>query len=172
LADGSRLESTARRDELAVARFVERFASVLTEAGFPRMPARVFVRLLAADSGRLASADLGTMLKASPAAISGAVRYLVQVNLASREREPGSRRDYYTVRDDVWYEVMRRRDRILSRWEASLREGIDLLGPHTPAGARMSDTLAFFEFLQRQLPVLLEKWHGRKSDNHSENRAR
>ena len=47
-----------RRDPAAVARFVERFASVLVEAGIPRMPARVFSALLATDSGRLTAAEL------------------------------------------------------------------------------------------------------------------
>ena len=42
--------------------FVERFASVLTESGFPRMPARVFAALLATDSGRLTAAELAAML--------------------------------------------------------------------------------------------------------------
>ena len=40
-------------DQDAVARFVERFAGGLADAGMPRMPARVFVALLATDSGRL-----------------------------------------------------------------------------------------------------------------------
>ena len=49
------------------------------------MPARVFAALLASDSGRLTSAELSALLKVSPAAVSGAVRYLAQVNLVSRE---------------------------------------------------------------------------------------
>jgi DNA-binding transcriptional regulator GbsR (MarR family) len=122
------------------------------------MPARVFAGLLATDSGRLTAADLADLLRVSPAAISGAVRYLAQVNLASREREPGSRRDYYRVHDDVWYEAIARRDQVLARWERSLLEGIEVLGRHTAAGARMAETLAFFEFLQKELPALLQRW--------------
>lgn len=45
-------------------------------------------------------AELATLLKVSPAAISGTVRYLSQVNLLSRESELGSRRDLYRVHDD------------------------------------------------------------------------
>jgi DNA-binding transcriptional regulator GbsR (MarR family) len=150
--------SRHERDQRSVSAFIERFAGALTEAGFPRMPARVFAGLLATDSGRLTAADLANLLQVSPAAISGAVRYLAQVNLASREREPGSRRDYYRVHDDVWYEAIARRDQVLARWERSLREGIEVLGHATAAGARMAETLAFFEFLQKELPPLLRKW--------------
>src|SRR5262252_10496207 len=81
--------------------YVERFASVLVAAGFPPMPARVFVALLVTDSGRLTAADLAEVLRVSPAAVSGAVRYLIQVGLVHKERVPGSRRDYYRMPDDV-----------------------------------------------------------------------
>ena len=57
------------------------------------MPARVFAALLATDSGRLTAAELAELLQISPAAVSGAVRYLTQVGMVHREREPGSRRD-------------------------------------------------------------------------------
>jgi predicted transcriptional regulator len=148
----------AERDAEAVSRFVERFAMTLEESGVPRMPARVFVTLLATDSGALTAAELAERLRVSPAAISGAVRYLIQVDLITRERDPGSRRDRYRVFDDAWYEATVRRERLLLRWEDSAREGVAALGPDTPAGARMVETVAFFEFLRREMPALQERW--------------
>jgi len=56
-----------QRNGEAVSRFIERFAAVLTEAGIPRMPARIFAALLASDSGRLTAAELAAQLQASPA---------------------------------------------------------------------------------------------------------
>jgi predicted transcriptional regulator len=146
------------RDEAVVTRFVERFAANLEQSGVPRMPARVFVALLATDSGSLTAAELAERLHASPAAISGAVRYLMQVSLIAREREPGSRRDRYRVWDDAWYEAIVRRERLLMLWEESAREGIDALGRATPAGERMAETVAFFAFLRREMPALLARW--------------
>ncbi len=152
-----------RRDEAAVARFIERFASVFIEAGMAPMPARVFSALLTSDSGRLTAAELGQRLQVSPAAVSGAVRYLIQVDLASRERLPGSRRDAYRVHADVWYEALLRRDQALVRWQAATREGVEALGPETPAGARLAETLAFFEFMHAELPALLERWRAQRA---------
>jgi len=57
---------------------------------------------------------------------------------------------------------MARRDRVLSRCEQSLRDGIELLGRDTGAGARMAETLAFFEFIQAELHSLLARWRERK----------
>jgi predicted transcriptional regulator len=146
------------RDDAAAARFVERFAVNLEQSGVPRMPARVFVALLATDSGSLTAAELAERLQASPAAISGAVRYLVQVSLISRERDPGTRRDRYRVWDDAWYEAVVRRERLLALWEESAREGVEALGARTPAGRRMAETAAFFAFLRREMPALLQRW--------------
>ena len=47
------------------------------------MPARVFAALLIAPDARLTAAELAERLQVSPAAISGAVRYLVQVRMVA-----------------------------------------------------------------------------------------
>src|SRR5204863_5104075 len=125
--------------------YIERFAAVLVAAGFPPMPARVFVALLVTDSGRLSAAELAAMLRISPAAVSGAVRYLTGLGLVHKERVPGSRRDYYRMPPDVWHEVMRLQVQVLARWTSLLKEGADVVGADTPAGARMADYAAFFD---------------------------
>ncbi|WP_406109102.1 MarR family transcriptional regulator [Streptomyces sp. NBC_01003] len=156
--------SKGQRNEEAVARFIESFAATFVEAGVQRMPARVFAALLAADSGALSSAELGEQLQVSPAAVSGAVRYLSQQHMVTREREPGSRRDRYRVHNNQWYEALGNRDVIMRRWEDALREGVKSLGSDTPAGRRMSETLAFFEFIGAELPLMLERWRARRKE--------
>ena len=135
--------SGTTREPEAVSRFVEHFAAQLVEAGMQRMPARVFGALLASDAGVMTSAELGEQLKISPAAVSGAVRYLSQVHMVSREREPGSRRERYRVHGDQWYEALTNREVVIKRWEEALREGVTSLGADTPAGRLRAETLAF-----------------------------
>ncbi|MFB7494661.1 GbsR/MarR family transcriptional regulator [Streptomyces sp. NPDC056161] len=146
------------RDPEVVSRFVEHFAAQLVEAGMPRMAARVFVALLASDSGSLTSAELGERLKVSPAGVSGAVRYLAHVHMVSRQREPGSRRELYRVRSDQWYEALANRESVIKQWEDALREGVATLGADTPAGRRLAETLAFFEFIESEFDMLVERW--------------
>jgi DNA-binding transcriptional regulator GbsR (MarR family) len=138
--------------------FIEKFAALLIVAGFPPMPARVFVALLVTDSGRLSAAELGDLLQISPAAVSGAVRYLGAVGLVHKERVPGSRREYYRMPGDVWHQVMLLRNQALTRWASLLKEGIDLVGPQTPAGRRMAGHAGFFEFLAAEMPALMARW--------------
>ncbi|MFG3202117.1 GbsR/MarR family transcriptional regulator [Streptomyces sp. NPDC048192] len=152
------MTDAVRRDPEAVSRFVEHFAAQVVEAGVPRMPARVLAALLASDSGALTSAQLGEQLRISPAAVSGAVRYLAQVHLLSREREPGSRRERYRVHGDQWYEALTNRDAVIKRWEEALREGVASLGADTPAGRRLAETLDFFEFVEKDVAQMMERW--------------
>jgi DNA-binding transcriptional regulator GbsR (MarR family) len=154
--------AAAGRDEEAVRRFVERFALNLTEAGMPRMPARVFAAVLVAEDGRRTAAELAAQLGVSPAAISGAVRYLTQLRLISREREPGERVDHYRVSSDTWYEAIAHRDEMVARWLQDLAEGVKAVGPDTAAGTRLEETRAFFEYLLDEVPRLLERWRARR----------
>jgi DNA-binding transcriptional regulator GbsR (MarR family) len=154
--------SATGRDEEAVRRFIERFALNLAEAGMPRMPARAFAAVLVAEDGRQTAAELAELLQASPAAISGAVRYLTQLRLVSREREPGERVDHFRVCSDTWYEVVTQRDQMIARWEQDLQEGIKAVGPDTPVGARLEETRAFFEFLRDEIPQVMARWRARR----------
>jgi len=54
--------------------------------------------------------------------------------------------------------VIRLRDRLLVRWTAVLREGIDLLGAQTPAGSRLAESARYFEFVSAELPRVLARW--------------
>ncbi|MBQ0983018.1 MarR family transcriptional regulator [Streptomyces sp. F63] len=122
------------------------------------MPARVFAALMASEQGQLTAAELGEQLQVSPAAISGAIRYLSQVSLISREREPGSRRERYRLHDDQWYISFSRRNEVLIRWENTLRTGIQALGTDSPAGQRLEETRDFFEFLRQEMATMLDRW--------------
>jgi len=153
----------AARDPAAVRGFIERFTAQLTQAGFPRTPARIFVALLTSDSSRLTAAELGDLLQASPASVSGGVRYLIQVGLAVAEGEPGSRRLHYRMPADVWQDIVRLRDRQFARWVTDLRDGVEVLGGDSPAGARMAETVRYFEFISAEMSGLLARWDAQQA---------
>jgi DNA-binding transcriptional ArsR family regulator len=142
-----------------ILRVVEHFALLLTESGVPRMPARVFAYMLAADAPRHTAAELAAGLQVSPAAVSGAVRYLRQVGLVIRGREPGARIDHYRLHsDDLWYEMYATRMALLDSWTNALGEAAELLGPGRPGTARLRESQEFFAFIKADVPALLERW--------------
>ncbi|MER6094366.1 MarR family transcriptional regulator [Streptomyces sp. NPDC001728] len=152
----------ATGEDAAVSRFVERFAAELTEAGMQRMASRVFAALLASETASMTSAELAGQLQISPAAVSGAIRYLSQVSMVSRERDPGTRRERYVLHNELWYETFTRRDQVLTRWEKVLDEGAATLGTDTVAGRRIAETAEFFAFLQNEMLGIMDRWSAYK----------
>ena len=158
-------QNTADRDDDVLLEVVERFSVLLTEAGMPRMPARVFSYVLAEDADRYTAGQLAAGLGVSAAAISGAVRLLVQAGLLEKGREPGSRSDDYRIDDDdVWSAILLHRLPLLERWERISAEAVGQLGPSTRGGRRLRETQAYFHFLRSELPRLQERWHRIKDD--------
>jgi DNA-binding transcriptional regulator GbsR (MarR family) len=155
---------SAHRDDEAVKRYAEQFGNLLADTGWPRMAARVFAAILASEDGRMTAADLSDQLQASPAAVSGAVNYLLQMRLASREREPGSRRDVYVVQDDFWYQSMMRQDAQLLRWSDSLKQVLDAAGDGTAAHRRIRASLAFIDFIAEEVDGITDRWIKRKAE--------
>jgi DNA-binding transcriptional regulator GbsR (MarR family) len=147
--------------DAAVDRFVERFSALLVEGGMPRMPARVYSRVLAEDSGQLTAAEIAERLDVSPAAVSGAVRYLTRVGMLVRTREPGSRRDLFRVHEEGWGEMYTQQAALLRRWVEAADEGAKALGLDRPAGRRLADTRDFFAFLHAEMPGLIRRWRER-----------
>lgn len=153
-----------QRDEAAMRNFVEQMARTLADWGLPRMAARVLFVMMSADEQALTASELAERLGVSPAAISGAVRYLIQINMVAREPVPGSRRDRYRLVDDSWYEVTLAKMTLIKTIAAAAEQGVVAAGgPDTPAGARLAGMRDFYVFVQEALPGLLDQWAERKA---------
>ena len=146
------------RDEEQVRSFVEQMAMFLTDWGFPRMPARVLMGLMAADEERLTAGELAKRLAVSPAAISGAVRYLQQLRLITRTSVPGSRSDAYAVPNNAWYTAAIAKGGLYQRLADLSEEGVKALGGDGPAAERITEMRDFFQFLNDEAGQLLERW--------------
>jgi predicted transcriptional regulator len=158
-------DEQSARDEPAVRDFVEKMAMTLEYWGFPRMPGRVLVAMMSADEDSLTAADLSTRLSVSPAAISGAVRYLIQFGLLERAPVPGSRRDRYRMPNGAWYEASVTKGDVLKTLADLANGGVSALGgATTPAGTRVAEMRDFFRFVQDELDDLLTRWRATKTE--------
>ena len=146
-------------------RAVERVAALLAESGMPRMAARVFAYALADDADRYTAAELAAALRVSPAAISGAVRYLTDARLLFRDREPGSRAELYRIHDDdVWGAITAARIPLLQVWEQAVEEAARLIGPDHRGAHRLRETQEFFRFTREETATMLERWRKRRAE--------
>jgi len=143
---------------------VERLGSVLEDSGVPRMPARVFAYILAEDRDRYSAADLAEGLQVSPAAISGAVRYLTSTRLVVKERRPSGRGDLYRVVDgDVWGTIMSARLPLMDHFVASLEKAAAVLEPGSAGRSRVEETRDYFAFARDGMADLVQRWAARRA---------
>jgi DNA-binding transcriptional regulator GbsR (MarR family) len=148
-----------QRDEAAMRQYVEHMSRLLADWGFPRMAARVLFVMMAADERALTAGELAERLGVSPAAISGAVRYLTHISMVVREPVPGDRRDRYRLVDDSWYEVTMAKMTFLMSFIDATDQGVKAAGGEkTPAGRRLAEMRDFYIFIREAMPEIMEKW--------------
>lgn len=147
---------------------VERLGHVLEDSGVPRMPARVFAYILAGESDRYTAAELAAGLRVSPAAVSGAVRYLTQTRLVVKERRPSGRGDQFRVIDgDLWGTIMAARLPVLDQYVASVTEAAALVPETSPGRSRLEESLEYFTFLRGWTARLADDWAAHQASRDS-----
>jgi DNA-binding transcriptional regulator GbsR (MarR family) len=146
------------------AAFVERLGAALTSAGLARLPSRIFAAVLVDEDGRMTAAEIGEALGVSPAAVSGAVKYLDGVGMVRRERERGSRRDVFVVDDEAWHDTLLQADNIYRPMITALGQGIEDLGPADPARTRLIVSREFLQFILEELHGINDRWAARRRE--------
>jgi len=131
--------------------FAERFARTMVDNGLPRMASRVLARLYLTDSRSLTAAELVRQLRVSPASISKAIGYLEQLELVERRPDPRGRFEHYVIAEDVWFRTWIASARANASWAEVGREGAELFGISTPAGARLEQMARFFAQLSEDM---------------------
>ncbi|MFH8466162.1 helix-turn-helix domain-containing protein [Streptomyces sp. NPDC017991] len=134
------------RDADAVREYVEVFTTLMMQSGLPKMTSRVLAHLYTTDAGSLTASELVQHLQVSPASISKAVTLLESQGLIRRERDEG-RRERYVVDNAVWYDGMIAAAKSHAQLAETARQGVSVLGPDTPAAARLEGIARFVDFV-------------------------
>ncbi|GAA4605158.1 helix-turn-helix domain-containing protein [Actinoallomurus liliacearum] len=148
-------ESEARpqphgRDAEAVREYEETLTTVFMASGTPKMMARVMACLCTDDAGSLTASELVQRLQVSPASISKAITFLESQGMVRRARDE-RRRERYVVDDDVWYQSMIASARGTAQVAETARQGVGVLGPGTPAAARLENIARFLDFITESI---------------------
>jgi predicted transcriptional regulator len=152
-------ETGAGRDEEAVRDYVEQMAMTFARFGFPRMPARILFALMASEEAALTAGELGERLDVSAAAVSGSVRYLIQLGMLVREPVRGSRRDRYRLPEHAWYQASASQGHVYDEIADLALTGVDALGgPRSAPGARAVEMADFLRFFHEEMNGILERW--------------
>ncbi|WP_420112443.1 GbsR/MarR family transcriptional regulator [Pseudactinotalea sp.] len=138
-------------------KFSDDLAALLDAAGFPRMPARLLMALLTSPTGEFTADQISEVLDVSPAAVSGAIRYLLSVQVLRVGSLPGTRRRKYALAPN-WYTATLTRRSLYGELSGLAQDRPAAIGPDTPAGRRVQEMADFYGFLHRKFPDLLNEW--------------
>ena len=141
---------TSGRDVDTVREYEEMFTTIVMQSGLPKMVSRVLVCLYTTDSGSLTASELVQRLGVSPASVSKAITFLERLDLVRRERDE-RRRERYVVDDDVWYQSMLRSARDNAQLADTARQGVGILGPDTPAAARLENIARYLDYVSESI---------------------
>jgi DNA-binding transcriptional regulator GbsR (MarR family) len=123
------------------------------------MGGRIFAWLLISESPQASMAELMEALQASKSSISSMTRLLIQVELIEVVSVPGVRRDYFRIRDDAWTTALKDRLAQAFTFRQLAAEGLILLQNSSPARKkRLKEMHLMYTFLEREIPLLLERW--------------
>jgi hypothetical protein len=144
------------RDPAAVRDLEARLTVVMQATGLSWMPARILACLCTVDDGGLTSSELVARLRVSPASISTAVGLLAGQELIRRERH--GRHERYVLDGQIWVRAWlasARRNDLLADASGA---GVRVLGPRTPAGARLAEMSRFLRAVGRDMVRAAERW--------------
>ncbi|AVH58880.1 MULTISPECIES: helix-turn-helix domain-containing protein [Streptomyces] len=144
------------RDAEAVREYEEMLATVFMQSGLPKMTARLLVCLYTTDAGSLTASELVQRLEVSPATVSKAIAFLESQGLVRRERDE-RRRERYVVDDDVMYQSTMASARATAHLGETARQGVSILGPGTPAAARLENIARFVDFVSESIARAAEQ---------------
>lgn len=139
--------------------FIEDVGLYFEQAGHPRMAGRILGCLLISDPPYLSATELADLLQASKGSLSTMTRLLMQMGLLERAAVPGERRDYFRLKPGAWTQLVRQEVYELAALRQLTERGLGLLqGQDSEIKQRLEDAHDLFAFLEREYPVLIERW--------------
>ena len=95
-------------------------------------------------------------LRASTASRPARIEFLESHSLVRRERDE-RRRDRYIVDDELFYQATIASARANDQLVATARQGVAILGPHTPAATRLENIARFLDFISESITRAAEQ---------------
>ena len=139
--------------------FIQDFGEAYRQFGLPRLMGHV-VGLLLADPGPLSLDDITERLQVSKGPVSQVMRRLREAGLVEKQWVPGSRRDFYRARPDIFGQAF-------ANHAALLRGNLELARRHRETvdaeaspyfAARVAEMEAFYARMNETLGTFLAEW--------------
>jgi len=150
---------TEEERAIALRQYIEEMGLLFEYSGLPRMTGRIFAHLLISDPPQQGAEDIARAIQASRASISTMTRLLIQTGLIERQVQPGKRQDLYQMKPDAFRTTVLGKVRLLTMFRQVGERGLFALHGAPPERLeRLREMHELYAFLERELPVLLERF--------------
>ncbi|WP_440073521.1 GbsR/MarR family transcriptional regulator [Streptosporangium sp. OZ121] len=146
-----------------VEEFVESAGLYFERLGLSRTSGRVVGCLLAATGEAADAPGLCERLGVAKSSMSVALRQLEQGGLVERYRPPRARRDHYRLAEDVFGRAFRAKMAEFTAFAELAGQGLDAVGDHPAARARLELMRDMYGFMAREFPALLDRWDAERA---------
>lgn len=149
--------------------FIDNFAQTWRQAASNAMDGRVLGYLLVMDEEYVSSADLGSVLSASPGSISVSTRRLLDHAMIRRHWIPGDRNHYFAAESDPWGNYLANGFEPSAKLREATRLAHQLIPDLTAASKeRIQNATDYFTWIEGRKDSLVEEWEAYKKTRPSD----
>jgi len=142
--------------------FIEKSGDSLEEHGLSHMAGRVFGALQLCVPPHMSMDQLAEELQASKGSISMATRFLLRLGVIEKLSVPGDRRHYYRACPGVWINLLAQRIEHLRQHRQLAALGLAAMKSEPmEAKERLLEMIVFFDFVEEEIPKLIDRWNAR-----------
>ena len=147
--------------------FAEAMGTFFEKTAFPRMAGRIWGWLLICDPPEQTAAQIAEALQASRGSVSTMTR-LLQIWGVERIGIPGTRGGFYRIRSDGFVCLMQTKMQMFSEIRRLSERGLNVLKNEPPqVRERLMEGRDLFTFVEKEYPLLIEKWRKQKKKTSS-----
>jgi DNA-binding MarR family transcriptional regulator len=150
-------------------RYAEEAAVVLAGMGLPPAYGKLLAWLLICDPAAQSGTELSAALGLSKGSVSAGTRMLESSGLVRRVAMPGRRGTFYEMAPDA---IMRAAgSEKFTLFRELMQRGLDVIGGEDAPGAeRLRTTRDFYAFIEREMPLLIERFRRENHPHREEDR--
>jgi len=148
------------------AEFADALGTYMEVTGQPRLSGRLMGWLAVCEPPEQSALELATSLGVSRSAVSTITQQGARLGILERVGVPGTREVHFRMAGDAWTHPARSNIPLIQGVRRAADRCLEALADRGPArNRRLAQMRDFYLFVERELPLLLERWeeeHGRK----------
>jgi len=140
-------------------KYIERVGLFYEKYGLPKMAGRILGYLISSETDYNSFSDLIDALKASKGSISGNINLLLNQNMITKHMKSGDRKSYYEISIKNLENILDSKIKSISEFKSIFECGNELKEKKkTNTYVSISEIIRYYEFLEKEIPLLKEKW--------------